>query len=168
MDSEVPKYARHEFERRWLVDRATRPRLGDAYVTHISDRYVNGTRMRLRRMDRPDLGETKFKLTRKYEAQDASARPIATLYLTSAEYDVLLALPAAELTKRRLHFRHDRRWWGLDLFAGALSGLEIVECEAASAEALAALEPPPWVLREVTDLAQWQCGALAVHGIPED
>jgi CYTH domain-containing protein len=168
MASDIPKYARHEFERRWLVDTLARPRLGDAHVTHISDRYIAGTRMRLRRMDRPDLNETKFKLTRKDEAHDASARPITSLYLTAQEYDALLACPAHELVKRRLHFRRGDLWWSLDLFEGPLAGLQIVECEADSAEALNLLEPPPWVLREVTHLAQWQCGALAQHGIPED
>jgi CYTH domain-containing protein len=158
MNSNLPKYARPEFERRWLVDLSVRPPLADALVTDISDRYITSTRMRLRRMDRRDLNETKFKLTRKYEADDASARPITTFYLTAGEYDLLRELPAAELVKRRLHFTHQDRWWSLDVF----------ECETDNANALALLSPPPWVLREVTHLAQWQCGALAQHGIPED
>jgi CYTH domain-containing protein len=170
LDSETgePKYARIERERRWLVDPATRPELADAFVTQIRDRYIDGTRMRLRRMDRPDLGETKWKLTKKYECADPRARPIVTTYLTEAEYHLLFALPARELIKRRLHFRHRGAFWSLDLFAGALAGVELVECEAPDETTLASLEPPEWVLREVTDLPHWQGGALAAHGVPAE
>ena len=168
MNSDVPKYARLEFERRWLVDWSRRPEMPEAHVIEIHDRYIDGTRMRLRRMDRRDLGETTLKLTRKHETDTPSARLITTFYLTAAEHVLLFALPAAELVKRRLHFDHRGDRWSLDVFEGALAGLEIVECEADSARALQEREPPSWVLREVTNLAQWQCSALAARGIPED
>ena len=170
LDTEIgdPKYARLERERRWLVDTAARPALPDAFLTCVDDRYIEGTRMRLRQMRRPDLGETKWKLTKKYECADPSVRPIVTAYLTEPEYQRLSSLPANELAKRRFHFIHEDRYWSLDCFDGLLAGLEIVECEAADDAELAALTPPDWVLREVTDLAQWQCGALAACGMPED
>ena len=170
LDTELgePKYARIEYERRWLVDAAARPALADAWVTQIDDRYFHGSRIRLREMRRPDLGETKWKLTKKYECAEPRARPIVTTYLTEAEHALLSALPAHDLFKRRLHFLHDGRHWSLDVFEGALAGLELVECEAADETELARLEPPAWVLREITDLAQWQGGALAANGIPED
>ena len=170
LDTELgePKYARIERERRWLVDVAARPGVDDGFVTHIADRYIDGTRMRLRRMERPDLGETKWKLTKKYECADPKARPIVTTYLTEPEYVLLSALPARELVKRRLHLVHRGEYWSLDVFEGALAGLELVECEAPDEAALAGLQPPDWVLREVTDLPHWQGGALAANGIPED
>ena len=163
-----PKYARIELERRWQVDSAARPALDDAPVTLIEDRYLAGTRMRVRRMHRPDLDETRWKLTKKYECAEPRSRPIVTTYLTQAEHAALSALPGHDLTKRRLHFEHAGRWWSLDLFCGALDGLVILECEAEDRHALDALVPPDWVLREVTDLPHWQGGALAAHGIPED
>ena len=170
LDTEMgePKYARIERERRWLVDAAARPDLEDVYVTHIADRYIAGTRMRLRRMHRADLGEIKWKLTKKYECADPQARPIVTTYLTEPEYALLRGLPARDLIKRRLHFRHRGEYWSLDVFEGALTGLELIECEAPDEAALARLEPPDWVLREVTDLPHWQGGALAANGIPEE
>ena len=164
-----PRYARTELERRWLVDRATRPSLDGERMTIIEDRYIDGTRLRLRRMTRPDLGEVKWKLTKKYECEDASARPIVSSYLTAGEYEVLRAIPARELTKRRYRVPIGGRYWSVDLFPASLQGLETIECEAEDAASLAALEPPDWALREITHLPQWQCGALAVAGaIPED
>ena len=163
-----PKYARFEIERRWLVDTAGRPSLEGHAMTLIEDRYIDGTRLRLRRMSRPDLGEVKCKLTKKYDCADPSARPIVTAYLTAAEHEVFRALPARELVKRRFHVPLDGRYWSVDVFEGPLQGLETIECEAEDEASLTALVPPDWALREVTYLPQWQCGALAAAGaIPE-
>jgi CYTH domain-containing protein len=163
LDEEMaePKYAHVELERRWLVDSAARSPLDACYSTFIEDRYIDGTRIRLRRMSRPDLGETKWKLTKKYEAEIPEARPIVTTYLTQAEFDVLCRLQGSELAKRRYHLRFDGRDWSVDVFEGALEGLEVLECEAEDRAALDQLTPPPWALREVTHLSRWQCGALA-------
>jgi CYTH domain-containing protein len=171
LDTETgePKYARIEFERRWVVDCATRPALDGAFTTLIEDRYIDGTRMRLRRMSRPDLGETKWKLTKKYDCEDASARPIVTTYLTGAEYELLRALRARELVKLRHHLELDGLWWSLDVFGGALTGLEVIEIEAPDRAALAALVPPIWTAKEITSDPRYQCGSLAqTHAIPEE
>ena len=170
LDTETgePKYARLELERRWLVDQAARPSLADAWTTLIEDRYIDGTRMRLRRMSRADLGEVKWKLTKKYECSDPAARPIVTSYLTEAEYDLLATLPAHPLRKVRYHLLLDGLWWSLDLFEGALAGLEVVETEAAHEAALAALVPPVWAAKEVTRDPRYQCGSLVqTNQIPE-
>jgi CYTH domain-containing protein len=164
-----PKYAHLELERRWLVDTSRRPALHRYPVTIIEDRYLDGTRMRLRRMIQNHRGEVICKLTKKYECADPSARPIVTSYLTKAEYDILHALPAYELIKHRYRLPLDGHTWSLDMFQGPLRGLEMIECETGDKAALAALTPPDWALREVTHLPQWQCGALAAAGsIPED
>ena len=67
LDTEArdPKYARVEFERRWLVDASARPPLDGLSFTLIEDRYIEGTRLRLRRMARG--ARTVLKLTKKYE-----------------------------------------------------------------------------------------------------
>ena len=170
LDTETgdPKYARIELERRWLVDTAARPALDGAWMTLIEDRYIDGTRMRLRRMSRPDLGEVKWKLTKKYECEDPAAGPIVTSYLTEREHDVLAALPARARRKRRYHLPIGGRFWSLDVFEGTLVGLELVETEANDEAELAALVPPDWATKEVTHDARYQCGALAqTNAIPE-
>jgi CYTH domain-containing protein len=170
LDTEMgdPKYARFELERRWLVDTAARPTLVGRHTTLIEDRYIDGTRMRLRRMSRPELGEVKWKLSKKYECEDASARPVVTTYLTDAEHELLRALPARELVKLRHHIEIDGLWWSLDLFRGALAGLEVIEIEASDKAALAALVPPSWTTKEVTHDPRYQCGSLVqTNAIPE-
>lgn len=162
------KYARVELERRWLVDPARRPSLDGCVCTVIEDRYLHGTRMRLRRMSRPALHETRWKLTKKYESEEARARPITTIYLSEREYDLYRALPADVLMKRRYHLELGDRWWSVDLFEDRLAGLALLECEAGDRASLEALVPPDWALCEITDLPQWQGGALAqAQAIPE-
>jgi len=168
LDTEAgdPKYARFELERRWLVDRATRPSLDGLHPVLIEDRYLDGTRLRLRRMTRGT--RTVLKLTKKYDTDRSEARPIVTAYLTEAEHRVFADLPARAMRKRRYAFPIDGRTWSLDLFEGVLAGLELVEAEAADEAALAALVPPPWAAKEVTHDPRYQCGALALtQAIPE-
>lgn len=168
LDTEAgdPKYARFELERRWLVDAPVRPSVDGTDFALIDDRYITGTWLRLRRMTRD--GRTVLKLTKKYEASRPEARPIVTAYLTEHEYGVFAALPAHAMTKRRYNLPIDGHWWSLDLFQGSLFGRELLETEVSDYAALAALVPPPWVTKEVTDDPRYQCGSLAQsNAIPE-
>jgi adenylate cyclase len=54
----------------------------------------------------------------------------------------------------------------VDIFAGALSGLCIVEVEFPSVEAATAFAAPSWFGREVTGQAEWSNASLARHGRP--
>ena len=161
------KYARPELERRWRADPALRPPVEDLDFVVIEDRYLTGTRLRLRRMTRRD-GWTACKLTKKYETDRPEARPIVTAYLTEGEYALFASLPACPMRERRYHFPIDGRYWSLDLFEGPLEGLELVEVETPDEAALVALVPPPWAAKEVTDDPRYQCGSLAqTNQIPE-
>jgi len=168
LDTEAgePKYARFELERRWLVDITARPSLEEAACVLIEDRYIDGTRLRLRRMTRG--ARTVLKLTKKYATERPEARPVVTAYVTEAEHAVFAALPAIVMRKRRYNLPIDGRYWSLDLFEGPLAKLELVEIEAPDQAALAALVPPQWATKEVTHDARYQCGALAqTNLIPE-
>ncbi len=161
-----PKYAHLELERRWLVDRGARPALDECDHTLIEDRYLERTRMRLRRMSAP--GGTVLKLSKKYESERPEARPVVTAYLTEGEYALLARLPARELRKRRFRVRVGGLTWSVDVFEGPLAGLELAEIEAPDEAALTALVPPPWLAREVTHDPRYQCGTLAqTHAFPE-
>ena len=141
------RYARLEDERRFLIgslpDGVCEPRL-------IEDRYVTGTRLRLRCVT-DNRGEV-HKLGHKVRVDDE--RPSAvwhtSLYLEGPEYEVLLALDARTITKRR---------WSLpvggcaDEFLGPLHGLVLLEGERP-------FDAPPRAV-EVTGDARFTGGALA-------
>lgn len=55
----------------------------------------------------------------------------------------------------------------LDVFAGALEGLMLVEVEFADVEIARHFAPPGWFGREVTDELGWSNQSLAVHGRPD-
>jgi hypothetical protein len=48
---ELPKYARIEIERRWLVDRARCPPFDENGGAQITDRYLSHSFLRLRKIE---------------------------------------------------------------------------------------------------------------------
>lgn len=160
----APKYAQIERERRWRVDPARRPPVDGLSHILIEDRYITGTRLRLRRMTESATGACALKLTKKYEADDPLARPIVTAYLTEAEYAVFAALPAATLVKRRYKLLEQGAPFSLDVFEGPLAPLELAEIEQADEDALKTLQPPAWAVSEVSHDRRYEGGALAGQG----
>lgn len=163
----VPKYALVELERRWLVDPETRPSLAGMEFTAIEDRYLEGTRFRLRRMTNPD-GSCDLKFAKKYESEDPSARPMVNAYLTEAEHAAFASLPACCVNKKRYHLHQGGLEFSIDVFEDDLSGLEILEVETSDKRALDAVVPPDWAGKEITHMPRWQGGTLArTQTIPE-
>lgn len=163
-EAAAPKYAHSEIERRWLVD-STRLEVLDAVEPiAILDRYIEGTRFRLREMRRGE--DVVWKLTKKYECADPLVRPIVTGYLTSEEYDIFARLSALTLAKRRYRLSHAGHDFSLDRFSGNLEGLTLAELEVADEAALRALPNPPWTVRDITDDARYQGATLARNGLP--
>ena len=83
------KYARIECERRFLLEGfPTAAKV--ARIRHITDRYLDGTRLRLREQ-RDAGGPTVFKLTQKVSMRASGAQQgwITTMYVTQEEFRVL-------------------------------------------------------------------------------
>jgi CYTH domain-containing protein len=156
MPSEA-KYARIEWERRFLVGRFP----PDAHVTavrRIIDRYIEGTTLRLRGQT-DSAGNARFKLTQKLPRLEGGAQQglITTMYLTAAEYEVFASLPAREIAKTR----HSVPSFGVDVFEGELDGLVMAEAEFNSAAEATALALPSFVLHEVSSDVRFTGGRLA-------
>jgi CYTH domain-containing protein len=140
------KYTLVERERRFLLRRPVDgPCVRRAVIT---DRYVDGTRIRLRQTveTTTDGTVTVRKLTQRIPAPDGGPGLITTLYVSDAEYDVLAQLPAAVLTKTRYSVPP----FGVDVFGGELAGLVLAEIELATEEEAAAFPPPAETVAEVT------------------
>jgi CYTH domain-containing protein len=166
------KYAHREAERRFLLASIPAAALtGPAADLH--DRYLRDTRLRLRRVVRP--GEPPvLKLGQKIPSPDGWPPAVAhtSLYLDPAEYALLAALPADELTKTRtvLTPSRDGPALAVDVFTGRLAGLVLAEYELDPADRPtpgdpSGATPPGWpelsVLAEVTDDVRFSGGALA-------
>ena len=148
--SAIPKYAVLENERRFLVTQDRLPDLSDRPFRRIEDRYVEGTRLRLRSVTHSVTGDVEFKFCKKYLSDDPVSGPIVNIYLSEDDHAVLMALSAQMITKRRYRVAHVGQVFGLDVFEGALAGLVLCEAEAESRAAILALSFPPWAGREVT------------------
>jgi CYTH domain-containing protein len=151
------KYARVERERRFLL--AGPPSAAAVTASRrITDRYLPGTRLRLRRVDYSGSGARELKLTQKVPA----ARPglvqglITSIYLSAAEYDLLASLPAEVLSKRRLSVPP----LGIDVFDPPLHGLVMADAEFSTDEAARSFPLPPAAVAEVTEDARFTGGSL--------
>ncbi|GAA1933909.1 hypothetical protein [Kitasatospora viridis] len=151
------KYALVERERRFLL--AAPPAVAAVTATRrITDRYLDGMRLRLRRVEHLEAGTWEFKLTQKVPAGGTGAVQglITNMYLTRAEYDRLTVLPAVELSKTR----YAAGSVGVDVFEPPLHGLVLAEAEFGTDEEAASFRPPEGTVAEVTDDARFTGGRL--------
>lgn len=156
----LPKYAKLETERRWLVDpRKPWPTHAAPFRKRIHDRYLDG-RLRLRRMIDPDTGDEVLKLTKKYPSPTPGSGPLVTILLTRPEYDLLATLPARDLVKVRHYVDEAGHVFCVDVFEGALTGLVTSELELDPPH-LEAVASPPWTVCEITTDPFFTGGHLA-------
>lgn len=146
-----PKYSLLEIERRWRVDLSVLEDLSLGNPIEIEDLYIEGTRLRLRRM-----GGT-YKLCKKYGATEPGIEPITNIYLTDTEYQTFKALPGHRVKKQRYRIAGG----SLDVY----ESLAIFEIEFASAEEAAAYLPPAFVAEEVTGQEEFSGASLAARHI---
>ncbi|HEY6933502.1 MAG TPA: hypothetical protein VI452_08885 [Marmoricola sp.] len=148
------KYAVVERERRYLV--STMPD-GVTRKIEIVDRYVNGTRLRLREV-REDDGTVVRKLGHKVRLSEGPREVACTnAYLDADEWAVLSALPGRTLRKTRHLIAWGQRLVAVDEHEDGTLVAEIDDHDEPSDDL------PPWldVVREVTDDEHWTGSALA-------
>ncbi len=101
--------------------------------------------------------------------------------LARTEVEVVIASDQAEAlwphtegrrvdkTRHRVDIEGDagRHVAEVDVYAGSLVGLCVVEVEFDSESAAAAFPPPEWFGEELTDVPGWSNAALARHGRPD-
>ena len=148
------KYAVVESERRFLLGSLP---AGVERTAEIVDRYVVGTRLRLREVAEPD-GTVVRKLGHKVRLTAGPDRIACTnFYVDEAEWEVLAALPARTLRKRRHHALVDGVHVAVDELPDGTLLAEIDGGDHAVADVPAGQD----VVREVTADEAWTGAALA-------
>jgi CYTH domain-containing protein len=148
------KYAVVERERRYLLTGLPE---GTTSTLEILDRYLSGTRLRLREVRTSD-GTVTRKLGHKVRLGDGPAEIACTsLYLNDEEWAVLAALPARVLRKRRHVVERD--------------GLQVAVDELEDGSLIAEIDDgdtpselvPDWldIVRDVTADEAWTGARLA-------
>jgi CYTH domain-containing protein len=146
------KYARIERERRFLL-RELPPGLkpSDSH-TQITDNYITGTRLRLRKVRVPETNEWTLKLTQKHTPAppDFTRTVITNIYLNQLEYETLSVFEANEIRKNRYTYEHEGRKFSVDVFLGDLRGLILAETDFDTDEELDAFPLPSFATADVS------------------
>lgn len=152
MNRDAAKYSRIEYARRFVVaPEADWKRFAEPFSKRHEDKYLNGTRLRIRIQTDSDSNRRLIKLTKKYESESAYFRQINTILLTPEELEIFDRLAGERVAKTRFYHRYKNRIFSIDVFENDLRGLLICETEQPTLEDLTRAEPPPYALSEVTE-----------------
>jgi CYTH domain-containing protein len=147
------KYARIERERRYLLQDLPDglPRANPHL--QITDNYITGTRLRLRKVRDPRTNKWIAKFTQKYapDPADLSRTLITNTHLNANEYEVLSVFEANEIRKNRYSFEFEDIRYSIDMFIGELLGLVLAKVNFDDDEELQDFAPPSFALAEVTN-----------------
>src|SRR6478672_5270881 len=157
------KYARVERERRYLLQDLPEGLTRADHHLQITDNYLTGTRLRLRKVRDPRTNKWVVKFTQKFapDSADLSRTLITNTYLNPIEADTLAIFEANEIRKNRYPFEFEGRRFSVDMFLGDLFGLVLAEISFETDEELAAFYQPPFALAEVTNNEIFSGGRLS-------
>ena len=156
------KYARIEREKRYLlrelpaeIDRA------EAHL-QITDNYITGTRLRIRKVRDPKTNKWVVKFTQKFapDGADFSHTTITNIYLNAVEADTLAVFASNEIRKNRYPFEFEGRRFSIDVFLGDLLGLVLAETSFDDDTEMDTFLLPSFALADVTDNPAFTGGRL--------
>lgn len=156
------RYARVERERRYLLqdlpDGLTR---ADPHL-QITDNYITGTRIRIRKVRDPSTNKWTVKFTQKFAPNpaDFSRTIITNIYLNALEAETLSVFDANEIRKNRYPFEFEGRSFSVDMFLGDLFGLVLAETSFETDEELESFAKPAFVVADVTSNELFTGGKL--------
>jgi len=156
------KYARIERERRYLLrDLPEGITRADPHL-QITDNYITGTRLRIRKVREPRTNKWTVKFTQKFapDPDDLSRTIITNTYLNALEAEVLSVFDTNEIRKNRYPFEFDGRKFSVDMFLGDLFGLVLAETSFETDEELDNFPKPPFTLLDVTNDLLFSGGKL--------
>lgn len=153
-----------EIERRWLVASAPADWLQQAQASHIRQGYlIAETDRSLRIRDRDGERTMTSKSGRGLTRQEQE------LPITQAQFDVLWPLTAdCRIEKTRYSLAQDKLVLELDIFAGVLAPLIVLEAEFADEAQARAFSPPDFAGRDITEDGRFTNAALSRSGLPAD
>jgi CYTH domain-containing protein len=156
------KYARLERERRYLLqDLPEGLTRADPHL-QITDNYITGTRLRIRKLRDPRSNKWTVKFTQKFAPNpgDFSRTIITDIYLNALEAETLAMFDSNEIRKNRYAFEFAGRNFSVDMFLGDLFGLVLAETSFESDEELGSFSQPAFALAEVTNNELYTGGKL--------
>jgi len=157
------KYARIERELRYVLRDLPEGLTRVEPHLQITDNYITGTRLRLRKVRDPRTNKWTVKLTQKFapNPKDLSRTIITNTYLNAVEAETFAVFEGNEIRKNRYPFDFDGKKFAVDMFLGDLFGLVLAEISFDSDEEMDAYPKPPFALAEVTNNDLFSGGRLS-------
>jgi CYTH domain-containing protein len=157
------KYARIERERRYLLADLPEGILRSDPHLQITDNYITGTRLRIRKVRDPRTNKWVVKFTQKFapNPEDLSRTVITNTYLNAVEAETLSVFAANEIRKNRYSFEFGGRVYSVDMFLGDLFGLVLSETSFATDDELDNFPLPSFALADVTNDETFSGGKLS-------
>ena len=156
------KYACVERERRYLLrDLPEGLTRADPHL-QITDNYITGTRLRIRKVREPRTNKWTVKFTQKFapDPNDLSRTIITNIYLNAPEAEALAVFNSNEIRKNRYKFDFQGHTFGIDMFLGDLFGLVLAEVSFETDDELDNFPKPPFALVDVTNELLFSGGML--------
>ena len=156
------KYARVERERRYLLQDLPEGLTRASPHLQITDNYITGTRLRLRRVRDPQTNKWTVKLTQKFvpDPETLSRAIITNIYLNALEAETFAVFDANEIRKNRYPFEFNGRRFSVDMFLGDLFGLVLAEVSFETDEELDSFSKPSFAIADVTNNELFTGGRL--------
>ena len=156
------KYARVERERRYLLQDLPDGLSRADHHLQITDNYLTGTRLRIRKVRDPRKNKWIVKFSQKFapNPKDFSRTIITNTYLNALEAEMLAVFEANEIRKNRYPFPFEGRDFSIDMYLGDLFGLVLAEVGFETDEELDNFPKPPWALADVTNIEVFTGGRL--------
>lgn len=156
------KYARTERERRYLLQDLPEGLTRASPHLQITDNYISGTRLRIRKVRDPQTNKWTVKFTQKFapDSQNFAVTTITNIYLNALEAETLGMFDANEIRKNRYPFEFEGRKFSVDMFLGDLFGLVLAEVSFHNDEELNNYPKPPFAIAEVTNNELFTGGKL--------
>jgi CYTH domain-containing protein len=157
------KYARVERQRRYLLRDLPEGLTRADHHLQITDNYVTGTRLRLRKVRDPKTNKWIVKFTQKFapNPEDLSRTLITNTYLNAVEAETLAIFEANEIRKNRYPFEFEGRHFSIDMFLGDLLGLVLAEVSFDNDGELDSFPNPPFAIADVTNNPLFSGGSLS-------
>jgi len=157
------KYARIERERRYLLEDLPEGLTRAEHHLQITDNYITGTRLRIRKVRDPQTNKWIVKFTQKFapNPNDLSRTVITNVYLNATEAETLSLFAANEIRKNRYYYEHEGTRFTIDMFIGDLFGLVLAEASFETDQELDNFQTPPFALADVTNLETFSGGRLS-------
>ena len=156
------RYARVERERRYLLQDLPEGLTRASHHVQITDNYITGTRLRLRKVRDPQTNKWTVKFTQKFAPapEDLSRTLITNIYLDAQEYELLSVFEANEIRKNRYRFESEGRQFSVDMFLGELFGLVLAEVGFENDEEFDNFLMPRFAIADVTNNELFTGGRL--------